>query len=241
MPVDRATIPAVEYAEADPPSVSAAAGGRHAGHQQSPPVHRPARAASGRLADRQTASHQVSVGSLQRQALIRRRLDRRRCVRPRPLVRACRVTSQPALQVHVWLAALTGAFNARCGLRLQPCRTFLAADDWHARLTGTKSTLNTCDPASERTATKDDPPQPVQEGQEVIYTYDVLFRVRCAEMLVMTNEECLAELRSLPDRAWDSHRLAGADIGAAHLNRSLAYVRSSSARWTSRLGLQHGE
>ena len=40
-----------------------------------------------------------------------------------------------------------------------------------------KPTLTTCDPGSERLVTEREAPQPVAKGQEVVFTYDVLFRV----------------------------------------------------------------
>jgi len=54
---------------------------------------------------------------------------------------------------------------------------------WLSRMrtnTGKKATLTTCDPSSKRITTENAAPQLVEEGQEVIYTYDVRFLVRSA-------------------------------------------------------------
>eukprot|EP00983_Pelagomonas_calceolata_P083324 1156138-Pelagomonas_calceolata.AAC.14 len=40
-------------------------------------------------------------------------------------------------------------------------------------------TLNTCNPGRATFVTHDTPPQPVKEGEEVIFTYDVRFVVSC--------------------------------------------------------------
>ena len=45
-------------------------------------------------------------------------------------------------------------------------------------LTGNRPTLMACDPGANKFVTESDATQPVEEGQEVVYTYDVLFWVR---------------------------------------------------------------
>ncbi len=48
-------------------------------------------------------------------------------------------------------------------------------------LTGAKTAaLHTCDPVTNTLVSGREAPQTVEEGEEVIFTYDVLFRVRCA-------------------------------------------------------------
>ena len=61
-------------------------------------------------------------------------------------------------------------------------------------VTGTKATLTTCDPETNKFVTETDAPQPAEEGQEVVYTYDVLFRVRLADA---------AGQRFMSSVAWD--------------------------------------
>ena len=69
-----------------------------------------------------------------------------------------------------------------------------ATIDWACAMTGKEPTLSTCNPSHKKVVTKEDAPQPVEEGQEVFYTYDVLFRVRCSETNV--NGVCPADVET---------------------------------------------
>jgi len=69
--------------------------------------------------------------------------------------------------------------------RVQHALTGAEPARWLRRMrtdAGKKPTLSTCRPSSKGIITEDAAPQPVEEGQEVIYTYDVLFRVRSVRL-----------------------------------------------------------
>ena len=77
---------------------------------------------------------------------------------------ACRHSiSKPAAA----FAAAAGTHTGRACLPLTLCMD---------SSTGKKPTLDTCDPDSETVVFHGDAPQPVEEGEEVIYTYDVVFQ-----------------------------------------------------------------
>ena len=63
------------------------------------------------------------------------------------------------------------------GFEVEP---FSVKHDYEAPWDKSSPVLNTCNPGRMIYVTHDTPPQPVQEGNEVIFSYDVKFVVRAA-------------------------------------------------------------